>query len=558
MTGLLAAWAGRAEPFDWQVLDASGGDLHHWRDLLDAWRADAKRPRRLNYIAFIQPELSAPVVSVRFEQQTFEEALGATKSRAVLTQVSGERHAALRELRMAADVLVLPSFHDSECTPWTAKLLARCCRRGTRLLADSLTEPARHALAAQGFELEPMAKPAGQGTDWSGRYNPRWNPKTPSTPQLEPGQPRRCTVIGAGLAGASTAYALAARGWAVQVLDAALQPAMGASSLPGGLMVAHPSADDNPRSRLLRAGLQLASAEAGRWLVRGQEWDDTGVLTLKPGQAPNFQSGGAWVKPAALVKAWLAQPGITFTGGQYVAGLAWRDAAAAGGTAGGEWQILNAEGAEIAKAPMVILAAAAGCSAILSNTKIRTKRPKKPIQLNGAGYETLPLPRLTTVAGQVSWGLQQPADEAWTPSFSVNGNGYLATGLPMPGGAAWLTGSTFEDGARTWGIEAAHAHNLVQLGHLLPGAAAALRGRFEAQAVMAWRHERCTTSDRLPLVGPAHEGVPGLWLNTGFGARGLTWSVLCAGLLAARLCGTPWPVEASLAGKLDNRAGLRR
>ncbi len=547
MTGLLAAWAGQA---DWQVLDASPGGNHRWLDTLAAWRADSKRPRRLDYVSIVpSAPLSGPDVSVRFDPQAFDAAAGGGEGRAVLTQVSGELNAALRELRVMADALVLPSFNGPECTPWTAKLLARCCRRGTRLFVESLVEPARKALAAQGFELHPIANPSGRGMAWSGHYNPIWNPKkTPADPRLAIGHPRRCIVIGAGLAGASTAHALAARGWAVHVLDAALHPAMGASSLPAGLMVAHPSANDNPRSRLLRAGLQMTTAEARRWLVRGQEWDDTGVLTLKPGAAPKYQTGGAWVKPAALVKAWLAQPGITFSGGSEVASLAWHDAAAGRGAAGGEWQVLNTHGVEIATSPAVILAAAAGCRQILRNSRFRPQ---------GAASEALPVPRLTSVPGQVSWGLQQPRDEAWTPSFSVNGNGYLATGLPMPGGAAWLTGSTFEDGDRALDIGAAHAFNLAQLGQLLPGAAAALRARFDAQTVMSWRNARCTTADRLPLVGQAQDGVPGLWLNTGFGARGLTWSVLCAELLAARLCGTPWPVQASLAGKLDNRPSLR-
>ncbi len=38
-------------------------------------------------------------------------------------------------------------------------------------------------------------------------------------------QPARCAVVGAGLAGAAVARALALRGWQVTVLDRAAQPA---------------------------------------------------------------------------------------------------------------------------------------------------------------------------------------------------------------------------------------------------------------------------------------------------------------------------------------------
>ena len=86
---------------------------------------------------------------------------------------------------------------------------------------------------------------------------------------------------------------------------------------------------------------------------------------------------------------------------------------------------------------------------------------------------------------------------------------------------------------------------------------------------------RATTPDRLPIVGPAldhpafaeafaglrhgprapvAEAPPlheGLYLHVGLGSRGVMTSPLTAELLAARLCGEPWPLEADLAEALD-------
>jgi tRNA 5-methylaminomethyl-2-thiouridine biosynthesis bifunctional protein len=544
---LLDQWVGQP---DFQVLDLRAGPAAPWPDILAIWRAHAQRPLHLHWVS-VCADSAAGHVDV---ERDGEAALGASgvdehTSRAVLTKVTGELHAALRELRMTASALLLPSSTAFECTPWTAKLLARLCQRGTWLFAESLTEPARLALAAQGFELQrttsdsDKAAAAGASTTWRGQYNPRWEPRTRAPEARQNALTRRhCIVIGAGLAGAGAAWALAARGWAVQMLDAGAASAAGASSLPVGLMVAHTSVDDNPRSRLTRAGVRLTTLQASRWLQRGVDWDHKGVLTRKPGTPALFRPDGVWIKPQALVEAWMAQPGVRFTGGAKVAALDWRDS-----PLGGEWRVLDADGQELAAAPCVVLAAAAGSSDILRNTAA--------LQV-AAGRPSFDTPTLLAVPGQVSWGFQVPSDAAWAPHAPVNGQGYLAANLPIDGQMAWLTGATFEDEAAPLDTAGAHAHNLLQLQGLLPEAAAALQSRFESGSAKAWRGLRCTTADRLPLLGPIGQGAPGLWLNTGYGARGLTWSVLCAELLAARLNGEPWPIAASLADKLADRRSL--
>jgi tRNA 5-methylaminomethyl-2-thiouridine biosynthesis bifunctional protein len=60
----------------------------------------------------------------------------------------------------------------------------------------------------------------------------------------------------------------------------------------------------------------------------------------------------------------------------------------------------------------------------------------------------------------------------------------------------------------------------------------------------------------MPLVGPLDAGPqPSLWICAAMGSRGLSFSVLCAELLAARIGAETLPVEANLAAALDALRG---
>ena len=110
---------------------------------------------------------------------------------------------------------------------------------------------------------------------------------------------------------------------------------------------------------------------------------------------------------------------------------------------------------------------------------------------------------------------------------------------------------------------AAHQGQWHKLQTLMPTAARALAPRFEATlaagehadsaaaVVEHWAAVRCTAPDRLPIVGPVDAAtLPGLWVCTAMGARGLTLPLLCGELLAARLNGEPLPLDAKLARAL--------
>ena len=160
---------------------------------------------------------------------------------------------------------------------------------------------------------------------------------------------------------------------------------------------------------------------------------------------------------------------------------------------------------------------------------------------------------LQSVRGQMSWGLQ-PEPAPGLPPFAVNGGGALMAHVPCEGALAWHMGATFERDVERLPMTIAeqadaHMHNWQRLQALVPTAAATLRPAVAPGGdLRAWSGVRCTSQDRMPIVGPVDAAaLPGLWISTAMGARGLTRAVLCAELLAARLMGEPLPVETKLA-----------
>lgn len=633
----------------WRILDTGFHGGTHFLTVWAAWLADPMRPTLLHYVAITPdpPDLarlragadahhaqtvSPPLAGLTrlladqcdgllpgFHRLTLEQ------GRVLLTLCIGDLKAMLREQHFLADSVFLVSsdsnhaaFADSNpdfpgWDAWTVKSLARRCRRGTRIATGQMTAALQQALSQSGFDIGLAVPPDGRSQAFcSGVYNPRWEPKTSSGGSaFQPQLAGRCVVIGAGLAGASVAQALARRGWQVQVLDAASTPAAGASGLPVGLMVPHVSADDSPRSRLTRAGIRLMLQQARALLVQGKDWDATGVLERRTtgvtGLPPTWPAQGltwsrpandllagtawggglrtpapalwhacaAWIKPAQLVEAWLAQPGVQFQGDACVAHIR---------REGGAWVLLDAANNVLASANIVVLAAAGGTTPLLN--KLRVDRctdmhtdmgmdiGSRPNALASALATALPhVPTLHAVSGQISWAMQRPADAPALPPYPVNGLGSLVAHVPVhvsdlmladstrnamegaANGQAWFTGATYEtpwaSGAPS--IAAQHGANYARLQALLPACAQTLADQFNDGSVQAWRNTRHAPADRLPVVGPLMGGdSQTLWISTGLGSRGLSLSVLCAELLAARLGAEPLPIEATLTRFLDS------
>lgn len=484
----------------------------------------------------------------------------------LLTLCVGDLTAMLRAQQFAADSVYLVSdpadttgcFPASDWNAWTAKALARCCRRGTKLIAPVNAAHWYADLTACGFEM--AANPVDSLENSPAmtpspvllaQLNPPWTIK--STRSKLPGRAMAvgsCAVIGAGLAGASVAASLARRGWRVQVLDQAHTPATGASGLPVGLLVPHVSADDCVLSRLSRSGVRLMLQQARSLLRQGQDWDATGTLERRLDGSPDspdlWHPQAAWLKPSQLVHAWLAQPGITFQGDITVAALR---------QCGNEWELLDAQDNVLHRASRVVFANAGGAKALLES--LQTTLPALDIRVNQ-------FPVMQGVRGQVSWAMHNGLPDAAFPPFPVNGAGSIVSRVPIEAngrqGLAWFVGASYQpDNQPDAPDDLNHAANLARLRKLDPKLGQALAGQFAAGAVNAWKSTRCVTADRLPAMGPLDQtDHPSLWICAGMGSRGLSFSVLCAELLAARWSGEPLPVDAGLARTLDARRGSAR
>ena len=590
LQGCELALSWRGQPV-WRVLDTRFDHGQRFWASWHQWRADPQRPRLLHFVgltdlpsAAVDLHRAANAAQIADADGLIGQWLGLLpgfhrfnldQGQVLLTLCVGPTAPTLRELRFQADTLLLhgppaQSLPEAGWDLWQVKALARCARRGSRLtLAADHVAPILPALRQCGFELDPA--PANVATHMA-TFQPRWAIKaTRHGPRATPQGPDDCVVLGAGLAGASVAAALARRGWQVQVLDQAAAPASGASSLPAGLLVPHVSADDCALSRLSRCGLRLTLQQAKALLERGQDWDATGVLQHDLGagsrlpkdwpeqglawssprgpalQAP-WQTGwsrstadlwhgmAAWIKPAALVQAWLASPGVRFVGGIQVTGLRrHRDA----------WELLGADHQALLATRRLVLAHAHGVQPLLQGCP------------DVADLQSSALASLHPVPGQVSWGLRQDGQSQTLPPFPVNGSGSLLPAVPLPQGMAWLAGATYDTGGMHQpDPQRDHRKNLARLARLLPAAATALAPDFALHRVQSWHSARCVSADRLPLVGPVHAGPDdGLWVCTGMGSRGLSFAVLCAELLAARWGAEPWPVPARLARALEPRRG---
>ena len=612
--GLPAAWAGQAQ---WRVLETGFGFGLNFLVTWAAWRADEQRPRLLHFVSTegwpVSPADLLRATTAHPELAPLAEQLHAQwwgllpgvhrlvfeEGRVLLTLYIGDAQEMLRQQAPTADSVYLdgfsPSVNPEIWSAHTLKAVARCCRRGTQLATWTIARAVRDALAECGFEVQRVPGVPPKRDNLHATYNPAWEPRPrmaslPETTPSASAQARHCLVIGGGLAGAATAASLARRGWQVQVLDEADEPAAGASGLPAGVFAPHVSPDDAVLSRLSRSGVRFTLQQARQRLQSGHDWGPTGVLEHRtdgsPGLPADWREGpgadwttpapsavreqaglppeavacwhiqAGWIRPAQMVRALLRERGVVWRGRRRVASLRTVPAAGPGAatpSAATEWQALDAQGQVLAQASLVVIAAGAGSPTLLAD-----RWPLQPVR------------------GQVSWGryaahLPPPAP------FPANGHGNIVPSFGMgdPNGPAnaatergWIMGSTFERNVTTLPASAAdqlaaHHSHWDKLQTLLPAAARQLSPCFEARlaagesggpapaTIEHWAAVRCTAPDRLPIVGPVDaQALPGLWVCTAMGARGLTLALLCGELLASRVNGEPLPLDAKLARAL--------
>lgn len=450
--------------------------------------------------------------------------------------------------------------------PMPAAAVARLAAPGARLRGPGLDATGQEALRRAGF-VAASAADAAAG-EW------RFAPRAPQ-PASRALPPREALIIGAGIAGASAAAALAARGWQCQVLDRLPQAAMGASGNPAGIVHGTVHAQDGPHARFTRAAALFAQGRYARLLAQGVPGALQGLLRAgaEPGtpdppaawaerwhrdrlagsglRAENawFFPGAGWVSPRHVVQALLANPGVRFVGSCAVASLHAEPGPA--GTAP-RWAALDATGRVLGSAPVLVLAQGGHWQPLLAGT--------------GAWAEPVLCAR-----GQVSW-FRHPGEP---PRWPLAGGGYcvaLGDGTLLCGATTQAVDVAAMD-ADTTPREEDHAFNLARLQQqtgIAAPAGAVVEGR------VGWR---LRALDKLPFVGPladtaglsTEEGrplrlqlqrlprVPGLYGIGAMAGRGFTWGPLAGEVLASWVDGSAMPLEGPLVDALDPaRLWLRR
>lgn len=567
--GLPARWAGR-EAFT--IVETGFGPGLDFLATWAAWRADPARSRRLHFIAIEErpfrladlarlqaawPEQGALAVELRDQSPPLlpgTHRLSFDDGRVTLDLIFGDVAQALTLLDARAD-----AFHLDGIALAAFAQLTRLAAPEASLSCEEGAEEVRLGLRAAGFAVARQPDDTGDRQVLVGCFE---GDAAPLVPPAE----RRALVIGAGVAGTSVAERLAARGWQVTVIDEADGPGQGASGNKAGVFRPLPSLDDNRLARITRAGFlyglrhleRLARAgQAPRWAPCGvlhlardakQEGkmravvdahqpptdylrfvsrDEAGQLAGWPVEAGGWWfPGGGWIQPPTLCEANLAVAGeaVTRRFGQRLGALE---------RTGGEWVAFDPAGAEIARAPVAILANGVGIRGLAQAAML-------PVR---------------TARGQVS---HLPAEPASAPRVVVCRLGYVS---PEVDGLR-CAGATFiadDEGSELREVE--HRENMTKLDFILPGFAAP----FDPASLAGRVGFRPASPDRLPMIGavPAVAQAardtplgdiprqPGLYAVSGFGARGLVWASLAGELLASQLNGEPPPLARDLVDAMD-------
>ena len=594
-TACVGRWRDRPQ---FVVLETGFGLGVNFLATWQAWRQDGARPRRLHFVSVERHPLPGPalVEAAPADLKSLAAELAGQwplplpglhrcefeQGRVALTLGFGDARTLVPQLRLGADALFLDGFApDRNPEMWEPALLrslARLVRVDGRVATWTAARGVREVLAAAGFELDLVPGFGRKRKMLVGRYAPRYVVRRHEPPPPYRGE--RCAiVVGAGLAGAACAHALARRDWRVTVIESA-RPASAASGLPWGLMHPHFATDDNLLARLTRAGSAATAASLRRVAAAGVHaggvvWRRDGMFQQVAGDddAERWRAAlerhrwpsdfAQWLdraSAAALLGVLPARPGLWWPDGLLVSPARWVRAliddpqivlrtahvGSIGRSAVG-WTVLGTDGAALSTAPVVIVANASDAPRLLASRLLPTQ----------------------SVPGQVTF---LESEGLVGLKAGLGGDGTL---LHAPDGVL-AVGATYEtvSGKDIVPLDdrMAARSNLARLERLLAHPVEArVNGRFSG--------ERCVARDRLPYAGPvadetdaaaqadrlrgAHlDDLPrrsGLYASFALGSRGLTFSATAAELIAAHIEGEPAPLERDLAGAVDpGRVLLRR
>ncbi|MEE8057899.1 MAG: bifunctional tRNA (5-methylaminomethyl-2-thiouridine)(34)-methyltransferase MnmD/FAD-dependent 5-carboxymethylaminomethyl-2-thiouridine(34) oxidoreductase MnmC [Pseudomonadales bacterium] len=460
-------------------------------------------------------------------------------------------------------------------------LIAQLSAAGTTLATFTAVGDVRRGLAKQGFNMEKTTGFGNKREMLKGvltQHYPHYDTtlktrkKGLSAPWYVAGhsaKKKQVTIIGGGLAGTSSAYAMAQRGWQVTLVERTPALAQGASGNSQGMLYTKLSPKPGKLNQFTLSSY-LYALRFYRQLLEQQhlspeQLDFCGVLQLatdekekklqqqlqqlfagQPELVQFFDSTQAsevanielthpgwyfpqagWLSPSDLCRSLATHPRIEIVYNTEVLELEYEQ----------QWKVNSTSGNTLSQNTL--------CCAevvIIANSR-------DAIQFKQT--ESLPL---KTIRGQIT-GIESTGKLAQLNTVICH-EGYLT---PAINGAHSL-GATFDNNdSNTTLRNQDHQRNLQSLLQAIPS----LTKDFidvDMDSLTGRASLRCTSRDYLPLVGPVHNYqqfledyaplrknahlpfstpgsyYPGLYINVAHGSRGLTSTPLCSELLAATIC----------------------
>jgi len=556
--------AGNDIPARWQarssfvILETGFGLGLNFLAAWDAWRRDARRPRRMHFISvekrpFAGKDLAAALAPFA-ELEPLAKALVSLwppplagfhrlhfdAGNVILTLLFGDVHEVLPQLVGRVDAFFLDGFTPARnagmWSPDVVRELARLATPESTIATWTVAGGVRTALTDAGFRVEKRVGFGSKREMLAGSFRSE-KPAAATTGS------RRAIVVGGGLAGTLAAE--------VDLIDAGSERSVAAV----GLLRPIANLRDAINAQVSRAAFLYALQHYRALQYDGYhlQWSRCGVLQLaedddeaarlaaiagSQGYPPAFLEfvaaeraneiaarpvrgpgwwfpHGAWVAPESLMIASLARAGarIRPIAPRHVARIE-RDETT--------WRALDADDHLIAEAPVLILANAADAKRLAPEARLT----------------------LSEVRGQVTY---LPPSPERAVEIVVSGSGYVA---PVPQGGHCAGASYHHDDGDTTVRASDHRDNLARAEAMLPGFTAGI----DPLTLGGWTGFRTTVPDRLPVFGAS--AIEGLYTATGLGSRGLLWAPLGAELLACQLEGEPLPLSRDLAGAISPRRFL--
>jgi len=510
-----------------------------------------------------------PIASDGFHRLSFDD--GSIK----LTLMLGDAAECYSLLEAEVDAWFLDGFAPSKnpdmWNPALFEQMGRLSKQNTSFATFTAAGFVRRGLSEVGFAVKKVPGFGRKREMAVGYFQSQPEAIPLSQPWYSPPIPTHidsAIVIGAGIAGCSTAYALARRGIRVTVLERHSEPATEGSGNRQGALYAKLPAESTKQGSFHQSGLNytislLNQAPTAIWnrsglllvahtnkeakrqqlLLDNQTYPESVIAAVSQDEASElagtnisapalWMEQAGWVSPRDLCKHLLDHPNIRLVTDTTVRSIE---------HVGDHWQLDTNNSNYSADA--VVIASASESIHLSQSSHIPIKK----------------------IRGQVS--TSKTTKGAKVPKCVVCGEGYVSP--PLEDKLCY--GASFKLRDQETSIrDSEHAENFDRLTQILPEVAENLAPPNEGKVGF-----RCATPDYMPIIGavPVHESFcrdyrklskdakssintppthfPGLYISVGHGSKGLITAPLGGEIIASQILGEPLPVGKEILDALN-------